>query len=282
MVNEREIWNVKVGSPVIVRLSIPDADLDVEKQASFTASIGFVDVVANASARRASGRKSPNPNNVLRPGFQATMTILPASSEAGGLKTSMIVSSPQSLRPSRPASAMSLVASLRWCSSTRRPIPMRRRPDLVVRRIEYQGIGSWVIKDPVGLKYHRLHAEQYCVLGLLDGTRNLEQIRDELLQSHPTLHVTLADVQRLLTDLHEKGLLQTLRFGQGAALLKHHRKQRRQQILERRPQCPVSSLARLGSGTDTDLAPRLSGVGFPALGRCSLRQPGRRVAARWS
>jgi len=124
---------------------------------------------------------------------------------------------------------MSLVVSS-LVSSTRRPIPMRRRPDLVVRRIEYQGIGSWVIKDPVGLKYHRLHAEQYCVLGLLDGTRNLEQVRDELLQTHPTVHVTLADVQRLLTDLHEKGLLQTLRYGQGAALLKHHRKERRQQI----------------------------------------------------
>ncbi len=125
---------------------------------------------------------------------------------------------------------MSLAAVSSLVSSTRRPIPMRCRPDLIARRIEYQGIGSWVIKDPVGLKYHRLHAEQYCVLGLLDGTRNLEQIRDELLRVHPTIHVTLSDVQRLLTDLHEKGLLQTLRFGQGAALLKHHRKERKQKI----------------------------------------------------
>jgi len=125
---------------------------------------------------------------------------------------------------------MSLAAISSLVSSTRRPIPMRCRPDLIARRIEYQGIGSWVIKDPVGLKYHRLHAEQYCVLGLLDGTRNLEQIRDELLRVHPTIHVTLSDVQRLLTDLHEKGLLQTLRFGQGAALLKHYRKERKQKI----------------------------------------------------
>jgi putative peptide zinc metalloprotease protein len=125
---------------------------------------------------------------------------------------------------------MSLAAVSSLVSSTRRPIPMRCRPDLVARRIEYQGIGSWVIKDPVGLKYHRLHAEQYCVLGLLDGSRNLEQIREELLRIHPTIHVTLSDVQRLLTDLHEKGLLQTLRFGQGSALLKHHQKERRQRI----------------------------------------------------
>jgi putative peptide zinc metalloprotease protein len=125
---------------------------------------------------------------------------------------------------------MSLAAASSLVSSTRRPIPMRCRPDLLARRIEYQGIGSWVIKDPVGLKYHRLHAEQYCVLGLLDGSRNIEQIREELLRVHPTIHVTLPDVQRLLTDLHEKGLLQTLRFGQGAALLKHHRKERSQRL----------------------------------------------------
>jgi putative peptide zinc metalloprotease protein len=114
--------------------------------------------------------------------------------------------------------------------STRRPIPLRRRPDLVVRRIEYQGIGSWVIKDPVALKYHRLQAEQYCVLGLLDGARNLEEIRDELIQNFPTLHVLLTDVQRLITDLHEKGLLQSLRYGQGASLMKHRIEQRLQRV----------------------------------------------------
>ncbi len=114
--------------------------------------------------------------------------------------------------------------------STRRPIPLRRRPDLTVRRIEYQGIGSYVIKDPVGLKYHRLHAEQFGVLGLLDGTRNLDEIRNELIRQFPTLTVTLNDVQQLITDLHDKGLLQSLRFGQGAALLKHHRSKRAERI----------------------------------------------------
>ncbi|HEV8002239.1 MAG TPA: HlyD family efflux transporter periplasmic adaptor subunit [Planctomycetaceae bacterium] len=99
-----------------------------------------------------------------------------------------------------------------------------------MRRIEYQGIGSYVIKDPVGLKYHRLHAEQFGVLGLLDGTRNLDEIRNELIRLFPTLIVTLNDVQQLITDLHEKGLLQSLRFGQGAALLKHRRSKRAEKI----------------------------------------------------
>ncbi len=164
-VNERDIWNVKVGSPVIVHLSIPDIKLDVEKQA-FRGKIGFVDVVANSvSFETRVWAEIANPNNVLRPGLQATMTILPAASEGADLKTS--TQSGRRRWSPRPVAAMSLVASSPLVSSTRRPIPMRRRPDLVARRIEYQGIGSWVIKDPVGLKYHRLHAEQYSRPGLI-------------------------------------------------------------------------------------------------------------------
>ena len=87
-VNERDIWNVKVGSPVTVHLSIPDIDLDVEKQA-FRGKIGFVDVVANsASFETRVWAEIANPKNVLRPGLQATMTILPAASEGADLKTS--------------------------------------------------------------------------------------------------------------------------------------------------------------------------------------------------
>jgi putative peptide zinc metalloprotease protein len=124
---------------------------------------------------------------------------------------------------------MSVIAS-GTMASTRRPIPLRGRPDLVVRRIEYRGLGSWVVKDPVALKYHRLQPEQYCVLRLLDGQHSLEEVRDELLKSFPTLHILLSDVQQLITDLHEKGLVQSLRFGQGAALLVHHRSQRMQRV----------------------------------------------------
>jgi membrane fusion protein (multidrug efflux system) len=102
-VNEREIWSVKVGCPVTVRLSVPDAELNVEKQ-TFQGRIGFVDVVADSASRETRvWAEVANPNNVLRPGLRATMTILPASPEAVGLKTSMI-SGPATLipRPSRP------------------------------------------------------------------------------------------------------------------------------------------------------------------------------------
>ena len=51
--------------------------------------------------------------------------------------------------------------------SNRRPIPLQMRPDLRIEQIEYQGVSYSVVKEPVGLKYYRLQAEQFEVLRLL-------------------------------------------------------------------------------------------------------------------
>jgi len=111
--------------------------------------------------------------------------------------------------------------------STQRPIPLQARADLVTKRIEYQGVGYWVIKEPVGLKYYRLQPEQYHALWMLDGERSLENIRDELQAKLPTVRLQLADIQHLITDLHEKGLVFSKRPGQGISLLRQHRKEKR-------------------------------------------------------
>lgn len=115
-------------------------------------------------------------------------------------------------------------------ASNQRPIPLKRRADLVVAEIDYLGVGYQVIKDPVGLKYHRLQVEQYKILELLDGTRSLEQVRDDLKVFFPTLQVTLSDIQQLITDLHKKALVSSNRPGQGAAVVRERRKERKQKI----------------------------------------------------
>jgi len=107
--------------------------------------------------------------------------------------------------------------------SSQRPVPLRKRGDLIVEDIEYRNVAFPVIKDPVGLQYNRLQPEQYGVLNLLDGNRSLEQIRDELQAQFPTVHVTPSDVQQLITDLHEKGLLISSRLGQGESMYKRKR-----------------------------------------------------------
>ena len=114
--------------------------------------------------------------------------------------------------------------------SNRRPIPLQARADLVIERIDYQGVAYWVIKEPVGLKYYRLQTEQYEVLFLLDGKRSLEEVRDELLRILPTVRLQLSDIQHLITDLHEKGLVHSNRMGQGAALLKQKKDNFRKKV----------------------------------------------------
>lgn len=111
-----------------------------------------------------------------------------------------------------------------------RPIPYRRRSDLVISWIKYRGVKHAVIKDPLGLKYHQLSPEQFTVLDLLNGENSLRQIRSEVQSRFPTEHFSLMDVQGLVIDLQEKALLVALRMGQGPALLKSHRDQVRKKI----------------------------------------------------
>ena len=114
--------------------------------------------------------------------------------------------------------------------STQRPIPLGIRPDLVIKRIDYLGVGYWVVKDPAGLKYFRLQQEQYEVLKLLDGVRSLELIREEMLKIMPTVRLQLSDIQHLITDLHEKGLVYSNREGQGASLIKKHAEEKKKKF----------------------------------------------------
>lgn len=115
-------------------------------------------------------------------------------------------------------------------ASNQRPIPLIRRADLVVADIDYLGVGYQVIKDPVGLKYHRLQVEQYKILDLLDGERSLEQVKDDLKVFFPTLQVTLSDIQQLITDLHKKALVTSKRPGQGAAVIRERTKDKKQKM----------------------------------------------------
>jgi putative peptide zinc metalloprotease protein len=115
--------------------------------------------------------------------------------------------------------------------STRRPIPLITRKDLSVQHVICRGKGYWVIKDPVALAYFQLQPEQYCILQLLDGTRNLEEVRAGLLAEHPYTRPTLADIQSTIVDLHEKRLVRGIRSGQGLVLAEARKKRRRKNLL---------------------------------------------------
>jgi len=115
--------------------------------------------------------------------------------------------------------------------STRRPVPLRKRCDLAVERIDYQRGNYYVVKDPVCLKYYRLGPEHYRVLELLDGRKSLEDVRDQLLLDFPYVRPSLGELQLVVIDFHTKSLVYSERPGQGRVLLDRRRETRRKQII---------------------------------------------------
>ncbi|MCI0358895.1 MAG: hypothetical protein L0211_10485, partial [Planctomycetaceae bacterium] len=53
-------------------------------------------------------------------------------------------------------------------SSSRRPLALRMRADLVVQRQTWQGREYWLVKDPLTLKYYRFEDEEFALLEMLD------------------------------------------------------------------------------------------------------------------
>ncbi len=113
----------------------------------------------------------------------------------------------------------------------RRPVPLRMRADLRTQRMTFRGKAYWTVKDPIALRYHRLHEEQYFLLTQLDGKRTLEHLRRALQQKFPSVHWGLTELQALVSDLHDKRLVTSQRTGQAEGIGTQQRKARRQKIL---------------------------------------------------
>ena len=80
----------------------------------------------------------------------------------------------------------------------RKQVLLRARPGLEVLPRAEGSRTSYVVKDPVGLDYHRLEQEQYRLLTLLNGSLSLEELREELRREVPTLR-PLADLLTVIT-----------------------------------------------------------------------------------
>lgn len=111
--------------------------------------------------------------------------------------------------------------------SSQRPVPLMRRRDLVIAPMSFQGVRHYVVKDPVALKYHRLQAEHFRTLQLLDGKSTLEDIRDELIREFPAIRPSLQQTQEIITSLHQQGLASGNREGQGHTRTEQQREQQR-------------------------------------------------------
>jgi putative peptide zinc metalloprotease protein len=117
-------------------------------------------------------------------------------------------------------------------SSDRRPIALRLRPDLVIHVSNYQGEDSWVVKDPIALKYYQLRGPEYFASQMLDGETSAVEIRDALEKEFPETKITTESVHMLVNSFHKNGLLVSDLPGQSVPLKQRRNKELKQKATQ--------------------------------------------------
>lgn len=88
-----------------------------------------------------------------------------------------------------------------------RPLPLKRRGDLIVRRVPQRNGAMFVIKDPIALRYFQLGAEEAWVFERLDGARSLAQICREFASEFPPRRIDTPQLEALLHRFRADNLL---------------------------------------------------------------------------
>lgn len=115
-------------------------------------------------------------------------------------------------------------------ASSMRPINTRMRGDLVVVEHVYRSEPTWVIKDPLGLKYHRLNEQEYTLLCWIDGEATLSELRDRFNRKFTPHRVTTREIQSFIGEMHKKSLVVSSTHGQGRHLLDIRKKNKRKEL----------------------------------------------------
>lgn len=154
-------------------------------------------------------------------------------------------------------------------SSTLRPVAVRHQVGLKAIRVSHRHAGWVNVEDPVAGKYHRLREDEYFLLCQLDGSRSLEQLRDDYQTRYPNRRVTPAQINSLLFRFHESGLTISNASGQGDPLLLRSDKERRKKWLALASQwlfirLPGMDPAPIMRWLSPLVRPLLSPVGFAA------------------
>src|SRR5574341_99130 len=89
---------------------------------------------------------------------------------------------------------------------TDRPLPLRRRPDLLVRAHRHGDGTHWIVKDTWALKFFEFDDDEYTILQMLDGSHSLSAIQRQFEQQFYPRRMSLIELQQYIAGLHGKGL----------------------------------------------------------------------------
>ncbi len=116
-------------------------------------------------------------------------------------------------------------------SSTARKLPLRVRPDLVVRQQTYQGQTSWAVKEPLGQAYFRFTLEDFSLLQMLDGNSSLDEIKERFERRFPHAVITTQHLWEFIGSLHRGNLLISSVADQGQPLKTRRDERQRKELL---------------------------------------------------
>ena len=116
-------------------------------------------------------------------------------------------------------------------SAVERPLALRMRRDLAVRRLQFGQRCYWNIKDPVALRYFQLRDEEYFILSLLDGKLGAQDIKTRFEQQFAPRKLDPRHLQGFLGMLHRQGLIVADAEGQGKTLLRRRGEERRRVLV---------------------------------------------------
>lgn len=88
----------------------------------------------------------------------------------------------------------------------RRKIKIKRRPDLVIRKMRYSGQSYYVVKDPISLRYYRFREEELFLLQQFDGHNNLDDIRHEFVEHFRPQRISVGELERFAGQLLQAGV----------------------------------------------------------------------------
>jgi putative peptide zinc metalloprotease protein len=95
---------------------------------------------------------------------------------------------------------------------------LRLRPDLVIQPQD-ASCGTWVVKDPVALRFFLFGPDEHFILQHLNGTRSTEEILDEFARARAPKRMTATRLHTFLSALCRNGLTCSDIPGQSSLLL---------------------------------------------------------------
>ena len=120
-----------------------------------------------------------------------------------------------------------------FIASTARKLPVKCRADLTVKRQHYLEQIYWILKDPVGFRYFRLQEEEYALLKLFDGNHSLDEIKKTFEKQYSPQKISLDELQHLLGQFYQSGLIVASAPNQGEELLKRGKKRKRKEWMQK-------------------------------------------------